>query len=71
MVISLIFTTAWTPRFVDITSCDFWLWILLKDNIYHKRLACMPDLEHNGWHKALHNLADSLQSVVKNMVLYL
>ncbi|GBN97941.1 hypothetical protein AVEN_72146-1 [Araneus ventricosus] len=43
-VISRHFPTAWPPRSPDITPCDFWLGFL-KDNIYCKRPASLPDLK--------------------------
>ncbi|GBM46206.1 hypothetical protein AVEN_270216-1 [Araneus ventricosus] len=43
-VISRNFPTAWPPRSPEITPCDFWLWSFLKNNIYRKRPASLPDL---------------------------
>ncbi|GBN40572.1 hypothetical protein AVEN_223381-1 [Araneus ventricosus] len=48
-VISRHFPTAWTPRSPDTTPYDFWLWGLLKDNIYNKRAAPLSDLKNIIW----------------------
>ncbi|GBM02567.1 hypothetical protein AVEN_178497-1 [Araneus ventricosus] len=68
-VISRHFQTAWPPLSPDITSCEFWLWGYLKDNIYRRRPASLPDLKDSIRRHFLDIPADSLRSAVKNMVL--
>ncbi|GBM95766.1 hypothetical protein AVEN_182714-1 [Araneus ventricosus] len=70
-VISRHFPTAWPPRSPDVTPCDFWLWGFLKDNIYRKRPASLPDLKDSIRRHVLDIPADSLRSAVENMVLRL
>ncbi|GBM43352.1 hypothetical protein AVEN_166096-1 [Araneus ventricosus] len=70
-VISRHFPTAWPPRSPDITPCDFWLWNFLKDNIYRKRPASLPDLKDSIRRHVLDIPAESLRSAVENMVLSL
>ncbi|GBM10614.1 hypothetical protein AVEN_21933-1 [Araneus ventricosus] len=59
------FPTAW-PRSPDIIPCDFWLWGFLKDNIYRKRPASLPDLKDSIRRHVL-----DILSAVENMVLRL
>ncbi|GBM66694.1 hypothetical protein AVEN_249517-1 [Araneus ventricosus] len=70
-VISRHFPTPWPPLSVDITPCDFWLRGFLKDNIYRKRPASVPDLKDSVRLHVLDIPADSLLSAVENMVLRL
>ncbi|GBM27834.1 hypothetical protein AVEN_119290-1 [Araneus ventricosus] len=65
-VISHHFPTAWSPRSPDIALCDFWLWGFLKDNIYRKRPASLPDLMDSIWRHVLDIQTDSLWSDVEN-----
>ncbi|GBN31555.1 hypothetical protein AVEN_252176-1 [Araneus ventricosus] len=65
------FSRAWPPFSPDITPCDFWLWGFLKDNIYRKRPASLPDLKDSIRHHFLDIPADSLRATVENMVLRL
>ncbi|GBN46718.1 hypothetical protein AVEN_149539-1 [Araneus ventricosus] len=51
--------------------CNFWLWGFLKDNIYRKRPASLPDLKDSIRRHVLDIPADSLRSVVENVVLRL
>ncbi|GBM43349.1 hypothetical protein AVEN_166094-1 [Araneus ventricosus] len=69
--ISRHFPTAWPPRSPDITPCDFWLWSFLKDNIYRKRPATLPDLKDSIRRHVLDIPAESLRLAVVNMVLRL
>ncbi|GBO33572.1 hypothetical protein AVEN_218360-1 [Araneus ventricosus] len=68
-VISGHFPTAWPPRSPDITPSDFCLWGFLKDNIYRKRPASLPDLKNRIRRHVLDIAADSFRSAVENMVL--
>ncbi|GBN72744.1 hypothetical protein AVEN_134293-1 [Araneus ventricosus] len=70
-VISRHFPTAWPARSPDITPCDFWLWGFLKDNIYCKRPASLPDLKDRIRCHVLDIPTDSLRSAMGNMVLRL
>ncbi|GBM41323.1 hypothetical protein AVEN_241483-1 [Araneus ventricosus] len=70
-MISYNFPTAWPPRSPDITPCDFWLWGFLKDNIYRKRPASLPDLKDSIRGHVLNIQADSLRSAVETMILRL
>ncbi|GBO27039.1 hypothetical protein AVEN_18024-1 [Araneus ventricosus] len=70
-VISCYFPAAWPSRSPDITPYDFWLWGFLKDNIYPKRPAPLPDLKDSIRRHVLDTPADSLRSAVENMVLRL
>ncbi|GBL83841.1 hypothetical protein AVEN_132714-1 [Araneus ventricosus] len=70
-VISRHFPTAWPPRSPDSTTCDFWLWGFLRDNIYRKRPASLPDLKDSIRRHVRDIPADSLRSAVENMVLRL
>ncbi|GBL95531.1 hypothetical protein AVEN_54132-1 [Araneus ventricosus] len=70
-VISHHFPTAWPPRSPDITPCDFCLWGFLKDNIYRKRPASLPELKNSIRRHVLDIPVDSLHSAVENMVLRL
>ncbi|GBM19859.1 hypothetical protein AVEN_186136-1 [Araneus ventricosus] len=61
----------WPPRSPDITPCDFWLWGFLKDTIYRKRAASLPDLKDSIPRHVLDIPEYSLRSAVENMVLRL
>ncbi|GBM45234.1 hypothetical protein AVEN_63841-1 [Araneus ventricosus] len=61
-VISHHFPTALPPRSPDITTCDFWLWGFLKDNIYRKSPASLLDLRDSFRRHVLDIPADSLRS---------
>ncbi|GBM19578.1 hypothetical protein AVEN_377-1 [Araneus ventricosus] len=50
---------------------DFGLWGFLKDNIYSKRPASLPDLKDSIWRHVLDIPADSRRSAVVNIVLRL
>ncbi|GBM13533.1 hypothetical protein AVEN_24561-1 [Araneus ventricosus] len=67
----LSFPAAWPPVSPDITPCDFWLWGFLKDNIYPKRPAPLPDLKDSIRRHVLDTPSDSLRSAVEKMVLRL
>lgn len=70
-VISCHFPIRWPPRSPDITTCDFWLWGFLKDNIYSRRKASVADLKDSIRRHVLDIWADSLRSAVENTVLRL
>ncbi|GFV77060.1 hypothetical protein TNCV_691281 [Trichonephila clavipes] len=35
--------------FAGYDSCDFWLWVYLKDNIYPQKPSTLPDLKDSLW----------------------
>ncbi|GBM28529.1 hypothetical protein AVEN_70128-1 [Araneus ventricosus] len=67
-VISLHFPTEWPPSSPDITPFYFWLWGFLKDNIYRKKPASVPDMKDSIQLHVLDIPADSLRSAVENIV---
>ncbi|GBO43343.1 hypothetical protein AVEN_246820-1 [Araneus ventricosus] len=65
------FPTAWPESLPDNIICDFLLCGFLKDNIYRKRPASLPDLKDSIRRHVLDIPADSVCSAVENMVLRL